>query len=91
MNQEATNTNRFAELDARPFPGRVAGYLRFMGPGYLQSAMTLGGGSAFAALFSGAAFGYQLLWVAPSAMLLGIIVPSDGVPEFPPPPDAGTG
>lgn len=24
-------------------------------------------------------------------MLLGIIVPSDGVPEFPPPPDAGTG
>ena len=76
MNQEESTTDRFAELDARPFPGRVAGYLRYMGPGYLQSAMTLGGGSAFAALFSGAAFGYQLLWVAPTAMLLGIIVMS---------------
>ena len=75
---ESTEDNiaRFAELDARPMPGRIVGYLRFMGPGYLQSAMTLGGGSAFAALFSGAAFGYQLLWVAPAAMLLGIIVMS---------------
>jgi Mn2+/Fe2+ NRAMP family transporter len=42
----------------------------------MQSAMTLGGGSAFAAIFSGAAFGYSLLWVAPTAMLLGIIVMS---------------
>ena len=67
---------RFAELDAKPMVPRIAGYLKFMGPGYLQSAMTLGGGSAFAALFSGAAFGYQLLWVAPAAMLLGVVVMS---------------
>jgi manganese transport protein len=45
-----------------------------MGPGYLQSAMTLGGGTAFASIFAGAAFGYQLLWVAPLAMFLGVIV-----------------
>ena len=70
------NVALFTELDARPMPGRIVGYLRYMGPGYLQSAMTLGGGSAFAALFSGAAFGYQLLWVAPAAMLLGVIVMS---------------
>ena len=76
MSDHQADTARFAELDARPFPGRVAGYLKYMGPGYLQSAMTLGGGSAFAALFGGAAFGYQLLWVAPTAMLLGIIVMS---------------
>ena len=74
MNQETTTTARFADIDARRLPGRIAGYLRYMGPGYLQSAMTLGGGSAFAALFGGAAFGYQLLWVAPTAMLLGVIV-----------------
>ena len=49
-------------------------YLGMFGPGYMQSAMTLGGGSAFAALFAGAAFGYRLLWVAPLAMLLGILV-----------------
>ena len=53
MSDHQADTARFAELDARPFPGRVAGYLRYMGPGYLQSAMTLGGGSAFAALFAG--------------------------------------
>jgi manganese transport protein len=76
MNTTPDDTGRFAELDSKPFVPRVAGYLRFMGPGYLQSAMTLGGGSAFAALFGGAAFGYQLLWVAPTAMLLGIIVMS---------------
>ena len=51
-------------------------YLQTMGPGYMQSAMTLGGGSAFAAIFAGAAFGYQLLWVAPLGMLLGVIVMS---------------
>ena len=68
--------DRFAELDQRSLVPRIAGYLRFMGPGYMQSAMTLGGGSAFAAIFSGAAFGYSLLWVAPLAMLLGVIVMS---------------
>ena len=43
-------------------------YLKLLGPGYLQSAMTLGGGTASASLFAGAVFGYQLLWVAPVAM-----------------------
>lgn len=61
-------------LDAKPFFARTLGYLGRMGPGYMQSAMTLGGGTAFASIFAGAAFGYQLLWVAPLAMLLGIIV-----------------
>ncbi|MFT4648406.1 MAG: manganese transport protein [Glaciecola sp.] len=61
-------------LDAKPFLPRTFGYLRHIGPGYMQSAMTLGGGTAFASIFAGAAFGYQLLWVAPLAMLLGIIV-----------------
>ena len=73
MNPTETES-RLADLDARPFLPRVGGYLRFMGPGAMQSAMTLGGGSAFAAIFSGAAFGYSLLWVAPTAMLLGVIV-----------------
>ncbi|MCA9300437.1 MAG: divalent metal cation transporter, partial [Phycisphaerales bacterium] len=45
-----------------------------MGPGYMQSAMTLGGGTAFASIFAGAAFGYQLLWVPLVGMGLGIIV-----------------
>ena len=70
----ADELERFAALDAKPFLPRTLGYLRHIGPGYMQSAMTLGGGTAFASIFAGAAFGYQLLWVAPLAMLLGIIV-----------------
>jgi len=65
---------RLAALDARPFLPRTLGYMKLMGPGYMQSAMTLGGGTAFASIFAGAAFGYQLVWVAPLAMLLGVIV-----------------
>jgi len=53
---------------------RTLAYLRHTGPGYLQSAMTLGGGTAAASLFAGAAFGYQLLWVAPLAMLMGVVM-----------------
>ena len=71
---EATELERLAALDQKPFLPRTLGYLRHIGPGYMQSAMTLGGGTAFASIFAGAAFGYQLLWVAPLAMLLGIIV-----------------
>ena len=61
-------------LAHRPLPERVRGYLRLLGPGYLQSAMTLGGGTVSSALFAGALFGYQLLWVAPLAMALGLVM-----------------
>ena len=61
-------------LAAKPFPARMRGYLRMLGPGYMQSAMTLGGGTVSSALFAGAVFGYQLLWVAPLAMALGVIM-----------------
>ena len=74
MTQTSDEAELLARLDARSFLPRTLGYLRLIGPGYMQSAMTLGGGTAFASIFAGAAFGYQLLWVAPLAMLLGIIV-----------------
>ena len=69
-----TERRHLASLEGEGFFGRVRGYWRLVGPGYMQSAMTLGGGSASAALFAGAAFGYRLLWVAPVAMLLGIVM-----------------
>jgi len=55
---------------------RSLAFLKRGGPGYLQSALTLGGGTAAASLFAGAAFGYQLLWVAPLSMLLGVVMMS---------------
>jgi manganese transport protein len=74
LNESDDSTQILADLDSKTFVPRTFGYLRHIGPGYMQSAMTLGGGTAFASIFAGAAFGYQLLWVAPLAMLLGIVV-----------------
>ncbi len=59
--------------DASPLR-RTRAFLKLSGPGYMQSAMTLGGGTAIASLGAGAAFGYKLLWVAPTAMVLGIVM-----------------
>lgn len=44
------------------------------GPGWLQGAMTLGGGSAITSLSIGAMFGYEFLWVQPVAMIIGCIM-----------------
>jgi manganese transport protein len=63
-----------AEVARRPWLARQIAYLRRGGPGYLQSALTLGGGTASACLLAGAAFRYELLWVAPLGMLLGGVV-----------------
>jgi manganese transport protein len=60
------------DIEKRPLLPRAGGYIKLTGPGLLQSAMTLGAGSAVASVVAGASFGYQLLWVQPVAMLLGI-------------------
>jgi len=63
-----------ADVARRPWLARQFAYLRRGGPGYLQSALTLGGGTASACLLAGAAFRFELLWVAPLGMLLGGVV-----------------
>ena len=60
---------RLAGLEQAPRTARWRAFAGLIGPGYMQSAMTLGSGTAASALFAGAVFGYQLLWVAPLAML----------------------
>jgi Mn2+/Fe2+ NRAMP family transporter len=59
-------------LEGKPLLTQAVGYLKRTGPGLLQSAMTLGAGSAAASVMAGASFGYSLLWVQPVAMFLGI-------------------
>ncbi|MFT4539388.1 MAG: manganese transport protein [Planctomycetota bacterium] len=70
----AAEKRELQRLDGVGFAERTRAYMRSIGPGYLQSAMTLGGGTAASSLFAGALFGYELLWVAPIAMLLGMIM-----------------
>jgi hypothetical protein len=53
---------------------RIGAYMRLSGPGWLQSAITLGGGSLSTSLFLGVLGGVSLLWIQPLAMILGIIM-----------------
>ena len=63
-----------ADAESRGGTARLGAYMRLSGPGWLQSAITLGGGSLGASLYLGVLGGYDLLWVQPLAMILGIIM-----------------
>lgn len=62
------------QLAEKPALRRIPAYLRLSGPGWLQGAMTLGGGSAITSLTIGGVYGYELLWVQPLSMLIGCIM-----------------
>jgi Mn2+/Fe2+ NRAMP family transporter len=49
-------------------------YTRLSGPGWLQSAITLGGGSLAGSLYLGVLGGFSLLWLQPLAMVMGVIM-----------------
>ena len=68
----AREVEALQELEGRPLAARLRGYFKLTGPAWMQSAMTLGAGSAVASVVAGAFYGYNLLWVQPIAMLLGV-------------------
>lgn len=49
-------------------------YAKQSGPGWLQAAVTLGGGSLVGALYLGVIGGNGLLWLQPLAMIFGVIM-----------------
>ena len=49
-------------------------YAKQSGPGWIQAAVTLGGGTLVSALYLGVIGGYQFLWLQPLAMLFGYIM-----------------
>ena len=54
--------------------GRFGTYFRLSGPGWIASAITLGGGSLASSLYLGVLGGYSLMWLQPFAMILGVIM-----------------
>ena len=54
--------------------GQAAIYAKLSGPGWLQGAITLGGGSLAGALYLGVLFGPHMLWLQPLAMICGVIM-----------------
>ena len=53
---------------------KAKAYSKLSGPGWLQSAITLGGGSLGGAMFLAVMGGVSMLWVQPMAMLMGVIL-----------------
>ncbi len=49
-------------------------YTKLSGPGWLQGAITLGGGSLAGSLYLGVIGGTQLLWLQPLMMVFGILM-----------------
>jgi len=49
-------------------------FLKLSGPGWLQSAITLGGGSLASSLYLGVLVGFSFMWLQPFAMILGVIM-----------------
>lgn len=54
--------------------GKMFAYLRLSGPAWVQSAITLGGGTLAGALYLGIIGGYSMLWVQPLAVALGVVI-----------------
>lgn len=61
-------------INAQPLLRRWGSYTKKSGPGWLQGAITLGGGSLAGALYLGVFTGYHMLWLQPLAMILGVIM-----------------
>jgi len=63
-----------AEAQARGPAATLAAFVRLSGPGWLQSAITLGGGSLAGSLYLGVIGGYEFLWLQPLMMILGVVM-----------------
>ena len=63
-----------SEAHERGLGATFGAFLRLSGPGWLQSAITLGGGSLGSALYLGMLGGTGMLWVQLVAILIGVVM-----------------
>jgi len=61
-------------VEHKPASEKLLTYTKLSGPGWLQGAITLGGGSLAGSLYLGVIGGYQLLWLQPLMMVLGVLM-----------------
>ncbi|MEX2213475.1 MAG: hypothetical protein WD768_05065, partial [Phycisphaeraceae bacterium] len=62
------------EARSKGFFAKLGTNTRLSGPGWLQSAITLGGGSLAGSLYIGILCGYELLWLQPLMMIFGVVM-----------------
>ncbi len=75
-NQDKAQAQEQMILDAQ---GKGTGetiktYVKLSGPGWLQSAITLGGGSLAGSLYLGIIGGYDMMWLQPLMMIFGVVM-----------------
>lgn len=70
----AADRQTLIDAEGRGPGGKLAAFLRLSGPGWLQSALTLGGGSLGSSLYLGILGGTSLLWLQPMAMAIGVVM-----------------
>jgi len=63
-----------SRVENRPPLRRFWGRLKLSGPGFMDSALTLGAGTLTAAMLSGAVFGYRTMWLLWVSMGLGLFM-----------------
>ena len=61
-------------VENAPASKKISTYAKLSGPGWLQGAITLGGGSLAGSLYLGVIGGTQLLWLQPLMMVLGVLM-----------------
>jgi Mn2+/Fe2+ NRAMP family transporter len=74
LDQRSTEAAELDVINSQPLLRRWGSYTKKSGPGWLQGAITLGGGSLAGALYLGVFMGYHMLWLQPLAMILGVIM-----------------
>ncbi|MBM82987.1 MAG: hypothetical protein CMJ78_20690 [Planctomycetaceae bacterium] len=76
MSEELAGVERERQMlidaEAQGTGAKLEAYVKLSGPGWLQSAITLGGGSLASSLFLGILAGYHLLWLQIFAMICGV-------------------
>lgn len=78
MNDDNTRLERDRQriLDAKEqgTGAKLLTYTKLSGPGWLQGAITLGGGSLAGSLYLGIIGGYEMMWLQPLMMIFGIVM-----------------
>ncbi len=69
-----TDKQQLEALKGKGFVAKLGTYIKLSGPGWLQSALTLGGGSLAGSLYLGVLGGYDLIWLQLFAMTMGVIM-----------------
>ena len=72
--QVEADRQQILEAQSKGTAAKFVTFVKLSGPGWMQSALTLGGGSLGSSLYLGILAGVSMIWLQPFAMVLGVIM-----------------